>query len=303
MLRPRGDRVFAGVCSGIASYFGWEPALVRVIFALVAVAFAPIILAYFVLWISMPNEPLPQPVAAPAVAAPRRRSLLVPAVVVLFIAAGVLATYFTVTEVRVDGPGRPPAPPSAPTVIVGVVPLVVLGAAFTATFAFAVVRRARGKVQGAGSGWSALGTVLIVVAALAAAADVHFKLRLTEQYFGNAVSRERLGPAVHDFLEDGGLAKAALAAFSAGAVCVVLGRIRGGGWHVLRGVAACAALGLLVGFPLLHARELRDVGPGPQEILGWCLLLVASLIVLTWPARSAIVVAPSAVTEPREQAA
>jgi phage shock protein PspC (stress-responsive transcriptional regulator) len=50
------DRMIAGVCAGIAEYFGWDVTLFRVVFVLVSilsVAF-PWILVYVVLWLLMP---------------------------------------------------------------------------------------------------------------------------------------------------------------------------------------------------------------------------------------------------------
>jgi phage shock protein PspC (stress-responsive transcriptional regulator) len=51
------NKMIAGVCAGIAEYFGWEVTLFRVVFVLVSilsVAF-PGILVYIVLWIVMPQ--------------------------------------------------------------------------------------------------------------------------------------------------------------------------------------------------------------------------------------------------------
>ena len=57
LMRSR-DRVIAGVCGGIANYFGWDPTLVRVGYILLSVVSAafPGILVYIVLWIVMPEE-------------------------------------------------------------------------------------------------------------------------------------------------------------------------------------------------------------------------------------------------------
>lgn len=52
------NKMIAGVCAGIAEYFGWEPTLFRVVFVLVSilsVAF-PGILVYLVLWLVMPRS-------------------------------------------------------------------------------------------------------------------------------------------------------------------------------------------------------------------------------------------------------
>jgi phage shock protein PspC (stress-responsive transcriptional regulator) len=51
------DKMIAGVCAGIAEYFGWDVTLVRVLYVVVSilsVAF-PGILVYIVLWIVMPQ--------------------------------------------------------------------------------------------------------------------------------------------------------------------------------------------------------------------------------------------------------
>lgn len=51
------DKMIAGVCAGIAEYFGWEVTLFRVVYVVVSilsVAF-PGILVYLVLWVVMPR--------------------------------------------------------------------------------------------------------------------------------------------------------------------------------------------------------------------------------------------------------
>ena len=51
------NKMIAGVCAGIAEYFGWDITLFRVVFVLVSilsVAF-PGILVYLVLWVVMPR--------------------------------------------------------------------------------------------------------------------------------------------------------------------------------------------------------------------------------------------------------
>jgi phage shock protein C len=56
LVRSR-NKMIAGVCAGIAEYFGWEVTLFRVVFVLVSilsVAF-PGILVYLVLWMVMPR--------------------------------------------------------------------------------------------------------------------------------------------------------------------------------------------------------------------------------------------------------
>ena len=51
------NKMIAGVCAGIAEYFGWDVTLFRVVFVLasiLSVAF-PGILVYLVLWVVMPR--------------------------------------------------------------------------------------------------------------------------------------------------------------------------------------------------------------------------------------------------------
>jgi phage shock protein C len=51
------NKVVAGVCAGIAEYFGWDVTLFRIVFVLasiLSVAF-PGILVYVVLWAVMPR--------------------------------------------------------------------------------------------------------------------------------------------------------------------------------------------------------------------------------------------------------
>ena len=52
------DKIIAGVCSGIANYFGLETSLVRVGFVLIGfiTAFVPLTLVYLVMWFVIPTE-------------------------------------------------------------------------------------------------------------------------------------------------------------------------------------------------------------------------------------------------------
>ena len=57
-LTRSSDNMVAGVCAGIAEYFGWDTTLVRlvyVLFSILSVAF-PGILTYIILWIIMPSR-------------------------------------------------------------------------------------------------------------------------------------------------------------------------------------------------------------------------------------------------------
>lgn len=57
LTRPQNNKMLAGVCAGIANYFGLDPTLIRVAYALLTVftAFAGIIV-YLLLWLIIPEE-------------------------------------------------------------------------------------------------------------------------------------------------------------------------------------------------------------------------------------------------------
>lgn len=56
LVRPRHDRMIAGVCSAVARRFNLSPTVVRIATVL-AVLFAGLSLwAYILLWIVVPNE-------------------------------------------------------------------------------------------------------------------------------------------------------------------------------------------------------------------------------------------------------
>lgn len=57
LMRPRDTRMLAGVCAGVADYFGLDVTLVRVIWAVVSVITGGAgVLAYLVAWIIIPDE-------------------------------------------------------------------------------------------------------------------------------------------------------------------------------------------------------------------------------------------------------
>lgn len=49
------DRWVAGVCGGLADYFGLDPALVRVLFVASVLLPGPQLLIYVILWFVMPD--------------------------------------------------------------------------------------------------------------------------------------------------------------------------------------------------------------------------------------------------------
>ncbi|MER7458160.1 PspC domain-containing protein [Micromonospora sp. NPDC126480] len=83
LRRPVTDRMVAGVASGVGRYFGVDPTLVRVIFAVAGLLTGGLaLLAYPIMWFLMPEEPAsapawPHPTAQPtpeATIAPETRT-------------------------------------------------------------------------------------------------------------------------------------------------------------------------------------------------------------------------------------
>ena len=56
-LTKSNNKMLAGVCGGVAEFFGWNPTLVRVIWAFCLLFFGFGIVLYIVLWIVMPKAP------------------------------------------------------------------------------------------------------------------------------------------------------------------------------------------------------------------------------------------------------
>lgn len=57
LYRSRSNKMIAGVCGGLATWLGWDPTLVRVLFVLVSVLSAafPGLIVYILLWALMPQ--------------------------------------------------------------------------------------------------------------------------------------------------------------------------------------------------------------------------------------------------------
>lgn len=58
LSRSKDHKVIAGVCAGLARYYGWDAGKVRLIYVLVSVFSAafPGILVYIILWFLMPSD-------------------------------------------------------------------------------------------------------------------------------------------------------------------------------------------------------------------------------------------------------
>jgi phage shock protein C len=57
LVRPVAGRKVAGVCQGLANYYGWDVNLTRVIAVLITVALIPSgLIAYALFWVVVPEE-------------------------------------------------------------------------------------------------------------------------------------------------------------------------------------------------------------------------------------------------------
>lgn len=61
LMRSRVDRKIAGVCGGIARNQGWDSNVVRLIWVALVLFAGTGVLAYIVLWIVLPEEPVALP--------------------------------------------------------------------------------------------------------------------------------------------------------------------------------------------------------------------------------------------------
>lgn len=68
LYRSRTNRMIAGVAGGLGEYFGIDPTLVRLAFVLAALAGGPGLIAYIIMMIVIPEEPLTAPASVEATA-------------------------------------------------------------------------------------------------------------------------------------------------------------------------------------------------------------------------------------------
>jgi phage shock protein C len=61
LMRPRNNRMIAGVCAGFAIHYGWDITLVRVITAILIVLTGVGALAYIAAWVIIPEAPYALP--------------------------------------------------------------------------------------------------------------------------------------------------------------------------------------------------------------------------------------------------
>ena len=56
LYRSKKERMISGVCGGIAEYFGWDPSIVRLAFAIFALTGGSGLLAYIAAAVILPEE-------------------------------------------------------------------------------------------------------------------------------------------------------------------------------------------------------------------------------------------------------
>jgi len=57
LVRRTDDRMVAGVCSGVAAYFGIDPTIVRLVAVIGTIfGFGSLLVAYLVAWLLMPED-------------------------------------------------------------------------------------------------------------------------------------------------------------------------------------------------------------------------------------------------------
>jgi phage shock protein C len=61
LYRSQNDRMIAGVCGGLAEFFGLDVSLVRLLAVIMALLGGHGILVYLILWIIVPNAPAAYP--------------------------------------------------------------------------------------------------------------------------------------------------------------------------------------------------------------------------------------------------
>lgn len=62
LTRSKTNRMFAGVCAGLANYMNMDPTVIRLIFVLLFFATGPgVLLAYIIMMIVVPEEVATQP--------------------------------------------------------------------------------------------------------------------------------------------------------------------------------------------------------------------------------------------------
>lgn len=57
LYKIQNEKKVCGVCAGIADYFGWDESIVRIATVVLCLVFDPVIIAYFVAAMVLPDKP------------------------------------------------------------------------------------------------------------------------------------------------------------------------------------------------------------------------------------------------------
>ena len=57
LYRSRKEKIFGGVCGGIAEYLNTDPTLIRILWIIFTLAVGSGVLAYIIAWIIIPKNP------------------------------------------------------------------------------------------------------------------------------------------------------------------------------------------------------------------------------------------------------
>ncbi|MBI4582506.1 MAG: protein kinase [Planctomycetes bacterium] len=309
--RPRGGRLIAGVCAGIANRYGMDPVWVRVLFVIIAFFTGIGILAYPILWISMPKE------KAPAAIPARPLSALPPAPkkyrgtrIFLNLTAAGLISGGAMILVKMLSSGGP-----MPTVSLNLsMNMITFGFIFL-MIALAVKRRHERAAalavsnpgwrfsednpvrlrQRASRRWSVLGAFLVLLALLSA-------------YGGSVLASAAGDPILLDlgfnpapdfsrWNQHRGHLMVALMLFIPGVFCLLIARQPGGAAHVLRGAVGWAIAGIFLGYfaievPLRLQKDPKGFLPfsfsgglAADELMALLIFGIFTVMCLAWPGK------------------
>jgi len=60
-MRPRNNRMIAGVCAAFAQQYGWDVTVARILTAIIACFTGVGAIAYLIAWVIIPEEPYALP--------------------------------------------------------------------------------------------------------------------------------------------------------------------------------------------------------------------------------------------------
>lgn len=287
LIRPLDGVVAGGVCAAIARAYDWDPSIVRVVsFILLLSSFGTALIAYFLLWIFLPEEAAPGAAPARAGAAKRRRH---PGRLRrwfwLLLGAGFF--FGGITLAMEDGLGREEN--------------LYVWLGLNAVGAFALWRGLRSDAaarptgpQRLPLGLISLGSVCLILAFVVAVSDSALACGVLDLVFREIGFQP--GKVIISVTLTGMLTWTALALFGISLLCFSTARLRKSFDHAVRGLLGWMGLGISFSALLAFAEEtafkvIRVPGPAVISLptvgaIGYGALAIASLVALGWPHRS-----------------